>query len=378
MPAMPSSHRQCGLDTLRALAIVLVFANHYMGFVTGEATFGIASRIGWTGVDLFFALSGYLIGNQILAGLRAGTFSMGRFAARRLLRTLPNYYVVLALYAFWPPFIDGARHAPWWQYLTFTLNFGLMPGTRFSHSWSLCVEEQFYFVLPVVALLVARCRGAVALGWCALACGLAAGMLFREVGWQEARPPHGGNAAFYREVYYATLCRFDELLAGVALAMIRQCHAGAWARITSFGNWTLAAGIAVTAFAWKVFLDDHFGHAVTVFGYPLLALGFALLVRAALSPGSLLARVRVPGAGSLAVWSYAIYLTHKQLCVVLAKTLRAEGIDPADPAGIALLALASVAAGWLLYKVVETPFMALRERYVPATSPTALPAAASA
>lgn len=378
MPAMPSSTRQPGLDTLRALAIVLVFANHYMNFVTDDATFGVVSKIGWTGVDLFFALSGYLIGNQILAGLRADNFSVGRFAARRLLRTLPNYYVVLALYAFWPPFIDGARHAPWWQYLTFTLNFDLMPGTRFSHSWSLCVEEQFYFVLPVVALLVARCRGAVSLGWFLLACGFAAGMLFRELGWQEARPPHTGNSAFYREVYYATLCRFDELLAGVALAMIRQCHAPLWARITSFGNWTLAAGIAVSGVALKLFLDDHFGHAVTVFGYPLLALGFALLVLAALSPRSLLARVRVPGAGSVAVWSYAIYLTHKQLCVVLAKTLRPMGIDPAGPAGIAILALASLAAGWLLYKVVETPFMALREKYVPAVGPRPMPAVASA
>jgi peptidoglycan/LPS O-acetylase OafA/YrhL len=378
MPAMQSSTRQPGLDTLRALAIVLVFANHYMSFVTNDATFGVVSKIGWTGVDLFFALSGYLIGNQILAGLNAGTFSMARFAARRLLRTLPNYYVVLALYAFWPPFIDGTRHAPWWQYLTFTLNLGLVPGTRFSHSWSLCVEEQFYFVLPVVALLIARCRGAVPLGWLALAGGVAAGMLFRDMGWQEARPPHWGNGAFYTEVYYATLCRFDELLAGVALAMIRQCHAPLWARITAFGNWTLAAGLAVTALALKLFLDDHFGHAVTVFGYPLLALGFALLVLAALSPASLLARVRVPGAGSVAVWSYAIYLTHKQLCVVLAKALRPMGIDPGGPAGIAILVLASLAAGWLLYKVVETPFMLLRERYVPAVARAPLPAAVSA
>jgi len=329
-------------------------------------------------VDLFFALSGYLIGNQILAGLRAGNFSMGRFAARRLLRTLPNYYVVLALYAFWPPFIDGTRHAPWWQYLTFTLNLGLVPGTRFSHSWSLCVEEQFYFVLPVVALLIARCRNAVTLGWCVLACGLLAGMLFRDMGWQEARPPQWGNGRFYTEVYYATLCRFDELLAGVALAMIRQCHAPLWARITSFGNWTLAAGILVTSLAMKLFLDDHFGHAVTVFGYPLLALGFALLVLAALSPASLLARMRVPGAGSVAVWSYAIYLTHKQLCVVLAKALRPMGIDPGGAAGIAVLAVASLAAGWLLYKVVETPFMLLREKYVPAVARPALPAGASA
>ena len=105
-----------GLDTLRALAIVLVFTNHYMGFVSNRATFGVVSELGWMGVDLFFALSGYLIGNQIFAGLRQDSFSLKNFYARRLLRTLPNYYVVLALYAFWPLWAGSTQHAPWWQY----------------------------------------------------------------------------------------------------------------------------------------------------------------------------------------------------------------------------------------------------------------------
>jgi peptidoglycan/LPS O-acetylase OafA/YrhL len=368
---MSSSARLPGLDTLRALAIVLVFANHYTGFVTDRPAFGAVGEIGWVGVDLFFALSGYLIGNQILAGLRSGSFSLPRFAARRLLRTLPNYYVVLALYAFWPAFADAVRHAPWWQYLTFTLNFDLRPGTRFSHSWSLCVEEQFYFVLPVIALLIARSRHARTLAWLALAAGIVAGMVFREQGWQEARHPHWSVIAYYREVYYATLTRFDELLAGVALALVRQCHPAWWSRITSFGNWTLLVGCVVTALACAWFLDDHFGHAATVFGYPLLALGCALLVLAALSPASWLARLRVPGAARLALWSYAIYLVHKPLCILLARELRPTGIDLAGPVGMALLAGACVLAGWLLFRIVETPFMGLRERYFAPIAPTA-------
>src|SRR5690242_12892235 len=152
---MNRSSRNHGLDTLRALAIMLVFANHYMSFVSHEATFGWFSRIGWAGVDLFFALSGYLIGNQIFAGLRAEgagepAFSLWRFYARRLLRTLPAYFFVLALYAFWPYWAGSLPHAPWWKYLTFTLNIDLKPGTLFSHAWSLCVEEQFYLLLPPI------------------------------------------------------------------------------------------------------------------------------------------------------------------------------------------------------------------------------------
>ena len=98
-----------------------------------------------------------------------------------------------------------------------------------------------------------------------------------------------------------------------------------------------------------------------VFGYPLLGLAFSLLLLAGLSPGGLLARTRIPGAESIALWSYAIYLTHKQLCIILANKLAWNfDIGPHEPLGIALLIAASVAAGFVLYLIVETPFMKLR------------------
>jgi peptidoglycan/LPS O-acetylase OafA/YrhL len=103
-----------------------------------------------------------------------------------------------------------------------------------------------------------------------------------------------------------------------------------------------------------------------VFGYPLLGLAFSLLLLAGLSPGGLLARMRVPGAEAIAVWSYAIYLTHKQLCIILANKLAWNfDIGPEEPLGMAILLAASVLAGFLLYLVVETPFMKLRQRFVP-------------
>jgi peptidoglycan/LPS O-acetylase OafA/YrhL len=361
-----SSSRIHGLDTLRAAAIALVFCNHYMSFVTHDATFGWASEVGWAGVDLFFALSGYLIGNQIFAGLRDGGFSLARFYARRLLRTLPNYYVVLALYAFWPLWAGSSHPAPWWKYWTFTLNFDLIPGTLFSHAWSLCVEEQFYMVLPAVALCVALLRRserhALAVGWFLLAASLAAAMAWRAHVWtpdMDVGPR--GTGIFYTLIYYSTLCRFDELLFGVALAMLKNFHPSAWRRATARGNWTLAAGAVLTVTACALFIRDHYGFAMTVFGYPLLGLAFSLLLLAGLSPGGLLARTRIPGAGSIALWSYAIYLTHKQLCIILANKLAWNfDIGPEEPIGIALLIAASLAVGFLLYLVVETPFMKLR------------------
>ncbi|MFC0168452.1 acyltransferase family protein [Pseudoduganella danionis] len=363
--------RNAGLDTLRALAIALVFANHYMLFVSGAPTLGWFGEIGWSGVDLFFALSGYLIGNQILGAIRRGQqgssrFSLGRFYARRLLRTLPNFYVVLALFACWPYFRMDLVLPPLWQFLTFTQNIGLQPGTAFSHAWSLCVEEQFYFLLPALALLIAARRKSLLLAWLAVAGVLIAGMLIRSHLWTSyvAAAPEGSRV-FYTLIYYSSLCRFDELVVGVALALLKNYHAALWLRLTAYGNWLLLAGGVARALVWSHFLEDHYGYAMTVYGYPLLAFSYALLLLAALSPGALLQKLRIPGAGAIALWSYAIYLVHKTLCMLLRAPLQAQGWEPDHWVTVLLMAAASVLAGFLLYQLVERPFMALRDRYVP-------------
>ncbi len=374
-----------GLDTLRALAVTLVVLHHYVLFVSGANTFGWVGEIGWVGVDLFFALSGYLIGNQIFQALRsAGGLGLGRFYARRLLRTLPNFYAVLALYALWPAFRGDAPMLPLWKYLSFTQNIGLEPGTAFSHAWSLCIEEQFYLLLPACALL------AVALGrrkdgpggslhwvWAGFALAFAAGMAVRAGLWLHGQDDVHWLHFYYKFIYYSSFCRLDELLAGVALALLKNFHGGIWARLMEQGRMLLAAGIAACALALRCFLVDHYGMWTTIFGFPLLALGCALLILAALAPDSPLHRVRVPGASRLALWSYAVYLVHKQVSVLAAKPLDEAGYGPEHPLTIVLALVASVLAGWLLFRLVETPFMRLRERYVPGNGPRSPLAAAA-
>ena len=364
------SPRIHGLDTLRALAVTLVVLHHYTLFVSGAPTFGWAGTIGWTGVDLFFALSGYLIGNQIFAGVKApGGLALGRFYARRLLRTLPNFWAVLALYALWPAWRGAAPMLPLWQYLTFTQNIGLSPGTAFSHVWSLCIEEQFYLLLPALAVLGAALgRRGARLSWAgwALLLAVAAGMIVRAAIWHDVQGSPSPLHDYYRFIYYASWCRCDELLAGVALALVKHRRPGWWARMLAHGDALLTAGLAVVGgtFAW--FLRDHYGLGPTVLGFPLLGVGFALLILAALAPGSLLHRMRVPGAAHLALWSYAVYLTHRAVSALVAVRMARAGHGVEDAATIGACMLASLLAGWLLYRVVETPFMRLRARWAPA------------
>ena len=368
MATSDPSPRLAGLDTLRALAVTLVVLHHYTLFVTRDAhTFGWVGQMGWAGVDLFFALSGYLIGRQIFAALADPRgLSLGRFYARRLLRTLPNFYVVVALYFLLPGFRGESPLPPLFRLLTFTLNWQLPPGTAFSHAWSLCIEEQFYLALPAVALLCALWRGALRWAWLGLVLLVLGGMLWRDQLWHAVvEGNRWGENHYFKFIYYATLCRADELLAGVALAMARQYQPRAWGWMTRQGNVAAVLGLLVLGGASWLFLGGRYERMPTVVGYPLLALGCGLLILAALSDKSLLRTVRIPGAASIALWSYAIYLLHRQVCVLGARVLTQLGYAPEGGVAIGILLLASTGTGWLLFYLVETPFMQLRDKYFP-------------
>ncbi|MBA5607448.1 acyltransferase [Duganella sp. FT3S] len=372
MNQQQAARRIDGLDTLRACAIVLVLMSHYSVVVSHKATFGFLTDMGWMGVDLFFVLSGYLIGNQILSPLaRCASFPLQTFLARRLLRTVPNYVVVLALYLLLPAQLAGSHTAPLWRFLTFTQNIGLRFGETFSHSWSLCVEEQFYMVLPLAVLLLASRRKALWWGWLAIAAAIAGGMVVRGWAWKA----HGGDAMaandFAVHVYYSSFARFDELLPGVAIALLKNFHRARFDAILRRGNALLLGGLAALATTVYLFLhyfqnDDYgFTFPLMTFGYPMLAASFAVLTLAALSPNSLLHRVRIPGAEQLALWSYAIYLAHKPVFKLVLEPLARWQVDTNAPVGIALVMGAGLLGGWLLYRLVETPFMRLRARCFP-------------
>lgn len=361
------SARLAGLDTLRALAIALVLMSHYQGFVSHVPTFGFMGTIGWAGVDLFFVLSGYLIGNQLLApAARGDNLDLKTFFARRLLRTLPNYYAVLTVYLLLPDSpIAGKSMAPVWQFLTFTQNFGLNYGETFTHSWSLCIEEQFYLVFPLAVLVLVGSERSPRLLWCALFAAIGTGMTVRGMAFLD------GMDAFAAPVYYSSFSRFDELLPGVAIAMLKNFHPTAFARILRHGNALLVAGLAMSvAVLYGITNDVPTAFAASTFGFSLVAASFALLTCSALSPGSVLNRARIPGAASLALWSYAIYLVHKPVFMALRPELVSRGIDPGAPLTIAAVMGAGILGGWILYRVIETPFMQLRARWYPAGTST--------
>jgi len=356
------------------VAIVLVFTYHYALFVSREPTFGWVSTLGWTGVDLFFVLSGYLIANQLMGGLRrGGELSLPRFYGRRLLRTLPCFYVVLALFWCFPAEMGGRTPPPLWRFLTFTQNINLPPGTAFSHAWSLCIEEQFYLVLPAsLALGWSLRRHRRRLAWALIGLLTLAACAWRDHLWRLYGSEAGNAVALYHpQLYYASLARLDEFLPGVAVALLRHGHPAAWARLMAHPRWLLAAALLACGAMGVWLLDSYYidgvgyGRATTAMGYSLNAWSFALLVTAALAPQGLLARARVPGAAALARWSYPLYMIHKPIGYMLLTPLAVLGISAQSWSAAVLVTAVSLLGGWALHRLVERPFLSLRDRWLP-------------
>lgn len=141
-----------GLDIVRSLAILLVLFSHvyYLIDSSNPIVISLSGLSGFAGVELFFVLSGYLIGTILLRQYVADNFSMQSvfvFLKRRWFRTLPNYYLIL-LINIGIAFYLGYPSQYWYNYFFFFQNFKTYSISFFSESWSLSVEEWTYVLLP--------------------------------------------------------------------------------------------------------------------------------------------------------------------------------------------------------------------------------------
>ncbi|WP_226929417.1 acyltransferase family protein [Janthinobacterium aquaticum] len=360
-----AARRLPGLDLLRALAIAWVMLYHLESL--GPRLPGPLVAYGWMGVDLFFVLSGYLIGWQVLRPLTSGARPAWwpwwqDFMLRRALRILPAYLAVLALYLLLPAWSEAESMRPVWQFLSFTVN--LLPADldqrAFSHAWSLCVEEHFYLLLPLVVWLLARRPGIgksllLAIGV------LLGGMLLRAWLWQHELAPVQGTADYFERfvglIYFPTPTRLDGLLAGTLLAALRAFRPGAWSVLQSHGWLLLCAGLlGVAGVMWL--MQGVPGFAGIVFGYPLLAWSFACLLVACSSRQTW--PVRVPGVQLLATLAFCLYLTHKQVFHVVSAWL-GDSLDGLPLAAFGVYLGAALLAAYGLHVLVERPGLRWRE-----------------
>ncbi|HEY5972728.1 MAG TPA: acyltransferase [Pseudoxanthomonas sp.] len=351
-----------GLDLLRAIAIVWVMLFHsFLVDGLGE-DYSWLSRYGWMGVDLFFVLSGFLIGTQVLKPLARGDkLSFRDFYLKRAFRILPAFWVVLALYLLWPGLREAPGMEPWWKFAGFFVNLSIdyANNAAFSHAWSLCVEEHFYLLFPLLAWWLTRRPSAlkfaaVCVTVVLLGIGLRTGVWLHETAID---PP---RAWFVEDIYYPTWNRLDGLLFGVVLATAKTFRPQFWERAQRYANPSLIAGLVVMALSFWLF-RDRVGLLGNSIGWPVLSLGLALLVFAGASANSVIGHWRVPGAGWLAAVSYSLYLVHKAVFHLV----QAQWGDVLQGRGFVAFCIygaASLLAAAALHYAVEKPFLRMRER----------------
>ena len=362
------ANRFAGLDHLRALAIVIVFVYHYNMFGHPAGLYEHLGSWGWTGVDLFFVLSGFLIGGQLFAKIaRDQPVSYGEFYVKRSLRILPAYFAVLALYIAIPGFKERSQLPPLWRMFTFTQNFGLdlTKEGAFSHAWSLCIEEQFYLFLPLLIIGLSAIRAHKKAVYVIPALFLF-GFAIRTYMWYDVIPKaESFGKAYYMYIYYPTWSRLDGLLAGVALAAFYYFKPESWQKLTTKGNRIFFIALVLLAGAWFIAHDDHqYELRGAIFGYPAIAVAYGALVFAALSPSSFLYRYSSKVTRLIATLSYSIYLTHKQLIHLTHEFLQPRGIDNDSYTSFWISTAVALLGGWLLHLIVEKPFLRLRDRWL--------------
>jgi len=323
--ALPETARRIPeLDGIRGVAILLVLVWHLVSCMMGSPPplFRFLNAF-WCGVDLFFVLSGFLIGGILLDHRTASNY-YSVFYRRRICRILPIYFVWLGLF-----FVAGtARHhfdprtASWlfdnampaWSYATLTQNFfqahaGTFGAVWMSATWSLAVEEQFYLFLPFLIRVTPTKR----LPWILIPL-IAAAPLCRALLYD---PGTEGITA-----YVTVFCRTDALLLGTlcawfvrqedAIARIRKAMPALRVTLLSCGGFVLlTAYTGETAVTW-------------ISRYTLLALAFASWLLIALyDERSLLARaMRVRPLRAVGIVAYGTYLVHNAVNGVFWSALR--------------------------------------------------------
>jgi len=360
-------HQVPALDGLRAMAILLVVCAHFFGFFwdyhVKEPLPGMAAlpmfNLGWTGVDLFFVLSGYLIGKQLWRErAKTGTVQFWPFILRRGMRIWPLFYFMIVFYTLVPLEVKTSA----WDFV-FLTNFHR--GVGFDDAWSLSTEEQFYILVPLLLIVTASIRrwwlyyvglvGVIVVEWLSRAHVMQTLM---------ARGLQGH--ALLNAMHYPIHLHADGLIAGLAVALISERHPARFRAPNSAGVSWLGLGIFIGATALGVALRQT---NKTIFAFTALGMLYGSLTLWMLWDRSVLTsparwRIWYP----ISRLSYGMYLNNFTILpgITLWAFMTARSatgsLIAACMIGLVTGALVSMGVATVTFILVERPFLILRDR----------------
>jgi len=374
------------LDGLRGCAILLVLFLHFTLREPAVSTAGVRAirntfALGWTGVDLFFILSGFLITGLLFDAKGQPGYFKG-FYARRALRILPLYYGALLLIFLVPcllgSLIDHAdfvslRDQLWyWTYLQNYHEAKAVPGEFLGAFWTLAIEEQFYLVWPLLIFLTSRKQAL----WVCLACVIGA------IGYRSYMVFLGHSPD---SISHLTPARVDALAIGSGIALLVR-GSGGLELVRKLSQYAIASGIIILAVA---FLRSgpayHHDILMLTLGSTAIPLAYGgALVQAVGSAGIFARALQSRLLAFFGRYSYGLYVIHFPVTVLLAKAQ----VVPYEFAGIGSPAIAliiytafvmavCVGCAWAIWHLYEKRFLLLKRHFqygarIPATATSPL------
>ncbi len=353
---------------MRSIAILTVLYGHCLGQMPPGTVWGmnhLANAL--FGVELFFVLSGFLIGGILLRVAREGRLGtlagMWNFWVRRWFRTLPNYYLFLlvgfGLYGL------GLWHAPLepaWLYFLFLQNFATPQNGFFAVSWSLTIEEFFYLLFPITLFFLLRLKTRPRL---ALLLGMAVFLVVPAV-LRYRQLPMAEWLRFDAEIRQVTLMRLDSMMYGVLMVYIKDGHTSLWRLLTRYRHFLLLPYVVFVFCTFYAFPAWFHGSALlqTLF-FPIISVCCALW----LPFMDNLRTTETTPFHALVTWisktSYALYLCHMPAIALLNRyVLPVRHDDPTSrhDAYLFVYAGGAFALASLVYVAWEQPWMRLRDR----------------
>lgn len=383
------------LDGMRGIAVLLVLMFHFAWTFPGDDPTTATSLVekvavrvhaflwsGWTGVDLFFVLSGYLITRGLVApSKRALGTRLKMFWMRRVLRIFPLYYAFIVVGTIVALAVAGtSAWIPGPSYWVYMQNYALAFDDEVlrwtAHFWSLAIEEQFYFVWPIVAVMVTRRKliptilllvPAVVL--------LRAGMVFKGAHVPALARIFHDEHGVAKFVYRATFTRADGLLMGAFVAVTQRevSHpvSKAWRRLR-FPIFVATALALCGLYVMANGLNDY-DRRIMAIGYVALAMFFASAISMC-ADAVISERARRflswPPLVACGKVSYGMYIFHWVLVILLVPRLvkMQAGMDVATQMALDTgVIVGGIAVVYVLaeisFRFFETPFLKLKGRF---------------
>ncbi len=351
------------LDGLRGIAILMVMVHRFWPR-TGMGLGADVAGTGWIGVDLFFVISGFLITGILLDTREDGRY-FRNFYARRALRIFPLYYlfVIGVWIGFWhnPEFRDRAGSPLWYLFHLGNVPEGVLGNDVpywLAPVWSLAIEEQFYLTFPWLVRFLDRRRLTIV-----LITMIAVAPLIR-LTTMLAFPDHE------RVQYLFTACRIDTLAAGCLLAVIvRSIDLEAWRDRVMFTALVVLPSVVVLGIASRLDRTSPFDR---VFGYSIVAAGCASVVALViLGRGRRsTALLRARPLTYLGKLCFGLYLLHRPADTIVSALAVRAGIH-GDLWLLAPKIAVAVILATLSWRLLERPFLRLKDRFATSRHPVA-------